>query len=103
MLRQRGWDCRMLGARTPGESLGRAVQETDAVAVVLVSHVTPGRQAAIDALRSVEIRRIHLFYAGGAFSSHQSRSGVPGHYLGTNLSRAVDFISATIDSREPIG
>lgn len=96
LLRERGWDCRLLGARTPAESLGRAVDETRAAAVVLVCHLNPGRRAAISALRLPELRHTHVFYAGGAFSSRQARHGVPGHYLGDNLTEAADFITATL-------
>jgi len=98
LLRQRHWDCRMLGARTPAESLARAVAETDAVAVVLVCHVTAGRAAAIEALRSPQLRRRHVFYAGGAFVSPRARHHVPGHYLGTNIAQAADLITATLTS-----
>ena len=88
----------MLGARTPVESLGQAVQETDAVGVVLVCHVAAGRLAAIEALRSPQLRRSHLFYAGGAFASRRARHGVPGHYLGTNLAQAADLVTDTIST-----
>ena len=96
LLRQRHWDCRMLGARTPADSLTRAVAETDAVAVVLVCHVTAGRPAAIEALRSPGLRQRHVFYAGGAFWSPRARHGVPGQYLGTSIAQATDLITATL-------
>jgi methanogenic corrinoid protein MtbC1 len=98
LLRQSRWDCRMLGARTPADSLARAVAETDAVAVVLVCHVTAGRPAAIAALHGPQLRQRHLFYAGGAFESLRARHGVPGHYLGTNIAQARDLITATLTS-----
>ena len=75
----------MLGARTPAESLALAVAETDAIAVVLVSHLAAGRPAAIETLRSPELSQRHVFYAGGAFGSPRTRRGVPGQYLGTNI------------------
>lgn len=98
LLRHRLWDCRLLGARTPVESLGQAVQEIEAVGVVLVCHISAGRSAAIDALRSTRLRRSHLFYAGGAFASRRARHGVPGHYLGTNLAQAADMVTDTIST-----
>ncbi len=101
LLRQRGWDCRMLGARMPSESLARAVVETDAAAVVLVCHLAPGRRAAIDSLHAANGHHAALFYAGGAFSSRQSRHGVPGHYLGTNLGAAADLITSTVIAELP--
>jgi len=96
LLRQRRWDCRMLGARTPAESLARAVAETDAIAVVLVSHLAAGRPAAIETLRALELSQRHLFYAGGAFGSPRTRRGVPGQYLGTNIAEAADLITDTL-------
>ncbi len=96
LLRQRLWDCRLLGARTPVTSLGQAVEETNAAGVVLVCHVGVGRLAAVEALRSIQSRRVHLFYAGGAFDSPRARQGVPGQYLGTNLARAADLITDAI-------
>jgi DNA-binding transcriptional MerR regulator/methylmalonyl-CoA mutase cobalamin-binding subunit len=96
LLRHRRWDCRMLGARTPVESLGQAVQETNAVGVVLVSHLADARVAAVDALRSAGLRRAQLFYAGAAFASRRARAGVPGHYLGTNLAQAADLVADII-------
>jgi DNA-binding transcriptional MerR regulator len=96
LLRDRGWDCRLLGARIPAASLAHAIQETSAVAVVLVCHLPAGRVAAIESLRVVEVRRTHLFYAGGAFASDPARHDVPGRYLGTNLSRAADLVTETI-------
>ena len=98
LLRQRNWDCRMLGARTPAESLMSAVAATDAVAVVLVCHVTAGRPAAIEALRSPQLRDRQVFYAGGAFLSPRARHQVPGHYLGTNIAEAADLITAILTS-----
>jgi DNA-binding transcriptional MerR regulator/methylmalonyl-CoA mutase cobalamin-binding subunit len=96
LLRHRQWDCRILGARTPVGSLARAAAETDAIAVVLVCHVSAGRTAAIEALRDSQLGHRHVFYAGGAFVSPRARHGVPGHYLGTNLAQASDLITATL-------
>ncbi len=98
LLRQRHWDCRMLGARTPAESLAHAVAETNATAIVLVCHVANGRSAAIEALHSPQLRHRHVFYAGGAFASTKVRHGVPGLYLGTNIAHAADLITATLTS-----
>ena len=98
LLRRRGWDCRLLGARTPGESVVRAVQETGAAAVVLVSHLAVARAAAVSVLHAVEPSRAHVFYAGGAFTSPQSRRGVPGTYLGTSLSGAAGLITTVLEA-----
>jgi DNA-binding transcriptional MerR regulator/methylmalonyl-CoA mutase cobalamin-binding subunit len=96
LLRQRRWDCRLLGARTPVNSLARAVAQTDAAAVVLVGHISAGRTAAIEALHSPDLRHRHVFYGGGAFKSARARRGLPGHYLGTNFTQATDMIAAKL-------
>ena len=93
LLVERGVDCLLLGARTPVESLARAVRDTAAAAVILVCHLPTGRQAAVDALRSAELNQTSVYYAGGAFASHQARHGVPGHHLGDNLTDAADAIA----------
>lgn len=96
MLSQRGRPCRILGARTPAESLPIAVKGSDAVAVVLVSHLPSARRSAVESLRGIRLSNVHIFYAGNAFHSAQARRGVPGKYLGTSISRAADQIIADI-------
>ena len=96
LLRSRRWDCRLLGARTPVESLGHAIQETNAAAVVLACHVGAGRAAAVDALRFADRFGAQLFYAGGAFVFRRSRQDVPGRYLGTTLAQAADLVTHTV-------
>jgi DNA-binding transcriptional MerR regulator len=98
LLRRRRCDCRLLGARTPGESLGQAVRDTDAAAVVLACHLPGGRAVAVEALRSAERPGTQLFYAGSAFVTPGAREGVPGRYLGTNLARAADLVVDAITS-----
>jgi hypothetical protein len=98
LLAERGLDCLLLGARTPAESLVRAVRDTAAAAVILVCHLTTGRQAAVDALRSAELNQTSIYYAGGAFASHQARNGVPGHHLGDNLTNAADSIANALQN-----
>lgn len=100
LLRERRWDCRMLGAHTPAASLAHAAAETDAVAVVLVCNLTAGRRAAVEALRSPQLRHRHLFYAGGAFGTPRSRHGVPGQYLGGHLARAAELITDSLTAAQ---
>jgi methylmalonyl-CoA mutase cobalamin-binding subunit len=100
MLRQRGWTCLMLGVQTPVESVRLAVNESGAVAVVLVSHLSMARRSSVEALRSIGRPQTHLFYAGNAFLTRQSRHGVRGTYLGTNLARAADLISTVITAED---
>jgi DNA-binding transcriptional MerR regulator/methylmalonyl-CoA mutase cobalamin-binding subunit len=92
LLLDAGLDCRLLGARVPVTSLLRAVKETNPAAVILVSHLAVARRSAVEALRSLPVHDTTLFYAGNAFLSPQSRRGVPGTYLGDNLSNATSMI-----------
>lgn len=96
MLQARGWRCLMLGAQTPATALRLAVEQSDAVAVVLVSHLSMARRSSVESLRGCRRPNTILFYAGNAFLTRQARQGVPGTYLGTNLSRAADLISAYV-------
>jgi methylmalonyl-CoA mutase cobalamin-binding subunit len=96
LLGDRGIDCRFLGARTPASSLAAAVQELRPVAVVVVSHLSGARRVAVEAIRGAQRVGAASFYAGNAFGSPQSRRGVPGTYLGTNLGQAADLVADTI-------
>jgi DNA-binding transcriptional MerR regulator len=93
LLRQQRFDCRNLGAQTPAASLRTAVEQCSAQAVVLVSQLPKNRRAAVTSLRAVSDTKATLFYAGAAFRSVASRRELPGHYLGGNLSQAVDLIT----------
>lgn len=98
LLAHRGYGCRVLGARTPVRSLPTAVQGTGAAAVVMVSHLSLGRRSAIEALKSAQSTGARLFYAGNAFVSPHSRTGVPGTYLGEDLVAAADLIGLALSS-----
>ena len=67
----------------------------------MVSHLPPARHAAIESLRGIQPTKIHIFYAGNAFLSVQSRRSVPGKYLGINLSQAADLILADLAAGPP--
>lgn len=102
LLGQRGWACRLLGARTPVRSLVTAVQGSEAAAVVLVSHLAVVRRSAVEALRAAQLTDALLFYAGNSFISPQARKGVPGTYLGESLGEAAGTVtSALLDRRLP--
>lgn len=94
LLATRGYPARVLGARTPVKSLATAVQGTGSAGLVMVSHLSIGRRSAVEALRSVQHTGTHIFYAGNAFVSPQSRKGVPGTYLGEDLLAAADLIDS---------
>lgn len=99
LLGQRGWGCRMLGARTPVESLVTAIEGTTAAGVVVVSHLAAVRRSAVEALRAAAPTGALLFYAGNSFISPQSRHGVPGTYLGEDLAEAAGTVAAALVAR----
>lgn len=107
LLRRRGEDCRLLGASVPTESLSAAVTQVRPAAVVLVSHLSVGRRAAVEALdaaaaalRAAGLDQTRLFYAGNAFLTDRARRGVTGSYLGGDLSQAADLITTTVDGAD---
>ena len=101
LLAQRGYGCRVLGARTPARSLATAVQGTDASAVVMVSHLAVGRRSAVEALRAAQLGSTQLFYAGNAFATPQARQSVPGTYLGEDLIAATELVIARLRNGSP--
>ena len=102
VLARRGWASRLLGPRTPAAALLTAVRLTGAPAVVVVSHLSVGRRAAIESLRAAELAGPRLFYAGNAFLAPASRAGVPGSYLGEDLPAAADVIAAALLAERPV-
>jgi methanogenic corrinoid protein MtbC1 len=100
LLAYRAHSCRVLGARTPAKSLVTAVQATSAAAAVVVSHLATGRRPAADAIRALAETGCAVFYAGNAMAHPRSRAGLPGTYLGENLTMAVDLIDDAFDPYE---
>jgi DNA-binding transcriptional MerR regulator/methylmalonyl-CoA mutase cobalamin-binding subunit len=92
LLRSRGWNCRLLGARTSIPALAAAVHATGASAVVLVSHLNSGRGRAVQSMRAAAAGDVQVFYAGNAFSASRSRRNLPGTYLGTRLQLACRLL-----------
>jgi DNA-binding transcriptional MerR regulator len=96
MLARRGLHARMLGASTPGESLVVAARPLEADAVVLTSHLNVNRRSAVEALVLVAKLDVKVFYAGNAFGAARSRRGVPGTYLGRDLTAAAALVEANL-------
>lgn len=99
LLAYDGWSCRVLGARTPAETLVTAARATSAAAVVVVSHLSVGRRPAVEAIRAVADAGMEVFYAGNAFLFSRARDRVPGTYLGESLAAAAEVLSV-IPSRD---
>lgn len=97
VLRDSGWACRVLGARTPTPTLAAAAAATSALAVVVVSHLSTGRIRAVASMDAVRQLHTPVFYAGNAFTATRSRRGVPGTYLGTRIGGACAIITASLD------
>ena len=93
LLAYDGWSCRVLGARTPADTLATAVRATSAAAVVVVSHLSVGRRPAVEAIRAVADSGAQVFYAGNAFLFARARERVPGTYLGESLAAAAEVLS----------
>lgn len=98
VLRDEGWACRVLGARTPTLTLAAATTAAAALAVVVVSHLSTGRLRAVASMEAVRELRVPVFYAGNAFTSTRSRRGVPGTYLGARIGNAGQIIAGALAS-----
>jgi methanogenic corrinoid protein MtbC1 len=99
LLARRGWKCRVLGSQTPTLSLLKAIGSSNAAAAVVTSHMNTNRRTAVESIRAVaNMSGVKVFYAGNAFVSRRSRQGVPGHYLGDDLTGAADLLEGTLAS-----
>lgn len=92
MLARRGWSCRILGAMTPTSSAVAAAQGSRARAAIIVSHMSTARREAIASLEALGELGLTLFFAGNAFVSGKARDGVPGIYLGDDLTKAATIV-----------
>ena len=96
LLRLRGSDVRVLGVRTPAESVVFTIKEMGPAALVLVSHLPVNRRSAVHALRLAAECAVPIFYAGAAFETSQARANVPGTYLGDSVTAAADTLAAAL-------
>ena len=96
LMRERGWGCRVLGARTSTDSLTTSAQAAAAGGVIIVAHLPTGRRRALASIDAINDLGIPVFYAGNAFSTPRSRAQIPGVYLGNKLQDAADRIAAEL-------
>ena len=100
LLRERGWPCRILGARVPLPTLVSAATASDAAAVVVVSQLASGRRPAVESIQATHRAGLPVFYAGHAFLAMKSRRGVPGSYLGARIQDACDQIITALTASD---
>ncbi|WP_162891391.1 MerR family transcriptional regulator [Aeromicrobium sp. A1-2] len=98
LLVARGRECRVLGTPTLEPQLVAHVRESEAAAVVIVSHLPSQRREAVSAIRAVADTGCPTFYAGNAFAYRSGREGVPGTYLGESLALAAALIMEELDA-----
>lgn len=96
LLRDRGWSCRILGARVPTATVATAATASDAVAAVMVSHLASGRRPAVESIHALDRSGLPVFYAGHAFVTTKSRTGVPGTHLASRIQDACDQIISAL-------
>jgi methanogenic corrinoid protein MtbC1 len=94
LLAQSGRSCRLLGARTPATTLVITARQVDPAAVIVVSHLSIGRRAAMDAVRAVAALDVPTFYAGNAFIAAPIRQRLPGGYLGDSIRAAARIVES---------
>jgi DNA-binding transcriptional MerR regulator len=105
ILSHRGVATVLAGRADPAGSLATLVTTNTAAALVVVA-ATPARASrrlALDTLRAG--RRVcpeqRQFYAGPVFGARQARAGVPGTYLGRNLSVVASLVVARLAVEAP--
>lgn len=98
LLSVRGWPCHLLGERIPPADLTAAIIRTGAAATILVSHIGSHRRATVAAMRAAARTNTQLFYAGNAFLTPVARKGVPGIYLGEDLTEAVGIVASSLQT-----
>lgn len=101
LLVTRGTGCRILGAGTSQRILVTAIAATSAPAVVVVSHLSTQRRAAIESLQALAATGCPTFYAGNAFLTLMGRKGVPGSYLGERVTDAATIIEQSLSGGRP--
>jgi hypothetical protein len=101
LIRLHGWPCRVLGARTPILTVTAAARAGDTAAVVICA-TRPGRRQAMCCLAAAADLGVPTFFAGGAFGTQRSRSGVRGRYLGPNVQGACDLLLDTLAPNEAV-
>ncbi len=100
LLARRNWNPVVLGAITPVASLLEAATTLEPRAVVVVSHMAATRRPSVDSLKAVaSLEGVGIFYAGNAFAPIRSRRGVPGAYLGADMTAAAGFIDRTANGQ----
>ena len=103
LLMHRSWDPIVLGALTPVASLVEATRTLEPQAVVVASHMAATRRPAIDSLKAIaSLGTVRVFFAGNAFAPIRSRRGVPGSYLGADMTAAADLIDRTVAGQPAI-
>ncbi|MDO9458227.1 B12-binding domain-containing protein [Nocardioides sp.] len=103
LLVTRGTGCRVLGARTPQHVVVAAVRASSPAGVVIVSHLSHQRRAAVGSLDALAATGCPTYYAGNAFRSGASRREVPGTYLGERLAEAATTIERALPTELPPG
>ena len=97
LLVQRDWNPIVLGALTPVASLVQAARTLEPRAVIVASHMAATRRAAIDSLKAVaSLETMCVFFAGNGFAPIRSRRGIPGAYLGADMTAAAGFIEREV-------
>ena len=99
LLRMQSRHCRVLGSRISADNLMFAAMASAPAAVVIVSHLVANRRYALEAAAKIHESGIPVFYAGNAFADEDSRAGIPGAYLGTNLQAACSQICGVLEEQ----
>lgn len=102
LLRRRGWRVVYLGADTPLERIGEAVETVAPGCVVSAAQYLPAAEGILHLARVLAQRKIPLGFGGLAFNWLPAlRARIPGHFLGERLEEALDRLEALMGASQP--
>jgi methanogenic corrinoid protein MtbC1 len=93
LLRYRGWDIIYLGANVPKAQIEETIAKTKPDLVVMVAMQLVTAATLLDTALYLLEAKVPLAFGGRIFNLHPGLyQRIPGHYLGTELSGAIEII-----------
>ena len=103
LLQRRGWDVVYLGANVPIMRLESALHSTNPFLVVSIAQTLPSAASLRRMGEFLTARGVRLAYGGGIFNAQPSiQNLIPGHYLGSELTEAIQTVERLWNLKPPI-
>lgn len=103
MLRRRNWDVICLGANVPLERLDKMVQAINPRLVILIAQTLRTAGTLLPLANRLLEAQIRVAFGGAVFTHlEDTRSRIPGHYLGPDLRDTPQVIDRLVQSQPPL-